>query len=99
MKGIDRSRAGALALMLAGLVVAGMGLRVAAQQPPKKPAPQPELPRPVFDTKTELVLVDVTVVDRDSNQVPNLTAAEFDLQVNGQPRPIQSRAVRLDGAG
>jgi VWFA-related protein len=90
MKGIDRSRARALALMLAGLVVAGMGLRVAAQQPPKKPAPQPELPRPVFDTKTELVLVDVTVVDRDSNQVPNLTAAEFDLQVNGQPRPIQS---------
>jgi VWFA-related protein len=68
-----------------------MGLRAAAQQSTAKPAPQqPALPRPSFDTKTELVLVDVTVVDRDSNQVPDLTSADFDLQVNGQPRPIQS---------
>lgn len=52
-------------------------------------APEPQ-PRARFDTKAELVLVDVTVVDRDSRPVLNLTPADFDLQVNGQARPLQS---------
>ena len=47
-------------------------------------------PRQQFNTKTELVLVDVTVIDRDSNPVPSLQASDFDLQVNGQPREIAS---------
>jgi VWFA-related protein len=51
---------------------------------------QPTLPRPTFDAKAELVLVDVTVADRTGTPVPDLTAADFELQVNGQPRPIQS---------
>ncbi len=68
-----------------------MGLRVTAQQSTTNPSPQqPTLPRPTFDTKTELVLVDVTVVDRESNQVQDLTAADFELQVNGQARQIHS---------
>ena len=54
-----------------------------AQQPP-------QAPRPTFETKAELVLVDVNVVDRDARPVPTLTAADFDVQVNGQPRPITS---------
>ncbi|MGE3491127.1 MAG: VWA domain-containing protein [Vicinamibacterales bacterium] len=57
---------------------------VAAQQPPQQP------PRPTFETRAELVLVDVNVVDRESRPVPTLTAADFELQVNGQPRPIES---------
>ena len=70
----------------------GMGaITLAAQQPPPAPPPQaPQSPRPVFETKTEIVLVDVNVVDRDATPVPTLTAADFELQVNGQPRPIQS---------
>jgi VWFA-related protein len=73
---------------------------LSAQQPvpqtpaPQTPAPQtpaPQTPpRPVFETQTEIVLVDVNVVDRDANPVPTLTAADFSLEVNGQPRPIQS---------
>ena len=55
-----------------------------AQQPQQAP------PRPTFETKTELVLVDVNVVDREARPVPTLTAADFELQVNGQPRPIES---------
>jgi VWFA-related protein len=47
-------------------------------------------PRPVFETKTELVLVDVNVVDRESKPVTTLTPADFQLEVNGQPRPIAS---------
>lgn len=53
-------------------------------------AQQPQLPRPSFETKTELVLVDVNVVDRDSKPVPTLTASDFTVEVNGQPRPIAS---------
>jgi VWFA-related protein len=53
----------------------------AQQQPP---------PRPSFETKAELVLVDVNVVDRDARPVPTLTPGDFSLEVNGQPRPIAS---------
>ena len=71
-------------LWVAALAIAGGGLaRLTAQ------APQPQ-PRARFDTKAELVLADVTVVDRDSRPVLGLQAADFELQVNGQPRPIQS---------
>lgn len=59
-----------------------------AQQPATPQAPQ--LPRPAFEAETEIVLVDVNVVDRDARPVPTLTANDFELQVNGQPRPIQS---------
>ena len=51
---------------------------------------QQQPPRPSFETKTELVLVDVNVVDRDAKPVPTLTAGDFSLEVNGQPRPIAS---------
>jgi VWFA-related protein len=47
-------------------------------------------PRPAFETKAELVLVDVNVVDRESKPVATLTANDFTLEVNGQPRPIAS---------
>jgi VWFA-related protein len=56
----------------------------------QQPAPRQQLPKPVFETKTELVLVDVNVVDRDAKPVPTLTQADFQLEVNGQPRPIAS---------
>jgi VWFA-related protein len=63
---------------------------LSAQQPAPPQTPAPQVPRPVFETQTEIVLVDVNVVDRDSKPVPTLTAADFGLEVNGQPRPIQS---------
>ncbi len=53
-------------------------------------AQQPQQPRPSFETKAELVLVDVNVVDRDARPVPTLTPDDFTLEVNGQPRPIAS---------
>ena len=52
-------------------------------------APQ-QPPRPVFETRAELVLVDVNVVDRESKPVTGLSPADFQLEVNGQPRPIAS---------
>jgi VWFA-related protein len=71
-------RAGALAAcLLAG--AAGLPLTARQQQPPVQ-----------FEAKTELVLVDVSVTDRDSRPVTDLTAADFDLEVNGRPRIIAS---------
>jgi VWFA-related protein len=43
-----------------------------------------------FGVKTELVLVDVSVTDGESRPITDLTVADFDLEVNGQPRPIAS---------
>jgi VWFA-related protein len=44
--------------------------------------------RAQFEARAELVLVDVTVTDRDSRPVTDLSPSDFDLEVNGQARPI-----------
>jgi VWFA-related protein len=75
-------------LLLAIAVTAVGSLGLYAQQP-QAPA-TPQVPRPSFETKAEIVLVDVNVVDRDAKPVPSLTAADFELEVNGQPRAIQT---------
>lgn len=65
------------------IALATVTVAVSAQQ-------QPALPRPTFETKTELVLIDVNVIDRDARPVPTLTVEDFELQVNGQTRKIDS---------
>lgn len=57
---------------------------VSAQSPSQSPSGLQ------FGVRTELVLVDVSVTDSDSRPVSDLTVADFDLQVNGQSRPIAS---------
>ena len=49
---------------------------------------QPEQPR--FETSAEVVLVDVTVVSGNGEPVTGLTASDFKLVVNGQPRPVHT---------
>lgn len=63
-------------------------LALSAQQTTTPATPQ--IPRPSFETRAEIVLVDVNVVDRDSRPVATLTEADFELEVNGQPRKLQS---------
>jgi VWFA-related protein len=74
--------------LLAIAVTVSGSLALYAQQPPTPATPQ--VPRPSFETKAEIVLVDVNVVDRDAKPVPTLTPADFVLEVNGQPRAIQT---------
>src|SRR5688572_7616609 len=69
----------------AAAVIMAASIAVAARQPQP-----PQLPRPSFETRAEIVLVDVNVVDRDAKPVPTLTEADFELEVNGQPRAINS---------
>src|SRR5688572_11490708 len=66
------------------LAIAVVATFAANAQQPQQP------PRPSFETKAELVLVDVNVVDREAKPVSTLTASDFLLEVNGQPRPIAS---------
>jgi VWFA-related protein len=77
-------RTRALAALAIGVVCS---LNVLAQQPGGQ---QPQVPRPSFETRAEIVLVDVNVVDRDARPVATLTDADFELEVNGQPRQIAS---------
>ncbi len=72
-------------LLLAAAVAIAGSIAIDAQQPP----PQ-QVPRPSFETKAEIVLVDVNVVDREAKPVPTLTTADFELEVNGQPRKIET---------
>jgi VWFA-related protein len=74
-------------MIIAAITIAAVAV-VSAQQPTAPATPQ--VPRPSFETKTELVLVDVNVVDRDARPVPTLTPEDFELEVNGQPRAIDS---------
>ncbi len=64
-------------------VLAGAHTLSAGQSAPQAPPVQ-------FGARTELVLVDVSVTDGDSRPILDLSAADFDLQVNGQARVIAS---------
>ncbi len=77
-------------LIVAMTTCGAVALQAQQPQPPQPPPQQPQPPRPAFETKTELVLVDVNVVDRESKPVPTLTQGDFQLEVNGQPRSIAS---------
>jgi len=71
-------------LLIAAAVAIAGPIAIAAQQPP------PQVPRPTFEAKAEIVLVDVNVVDREAKPVPTLTPADFELEINGQPRKIET---------
>ena len=71
-------------LLTAVAVAIAGSIAIDAQQPP------PQVPRPTFETRAELGLVDVNVVDRDAKPVPTLTPEDFELEVNGQPRKIET---------
>jgi VWFA-related protein len=68
-------------VLAAGAVIAAAAATGAAQTPAS--AQQ-------FESRAELVLVDVTVVDGDGRQVSDLSADDFALEVDGQTRPVRS---------
>lgn len=72
-----------IAIALAGIA------RLAAQDPQDPAAPPPA----VFRAGTELVQVDVTVLDGRRQPVTGLTAADFTVLENGQPRAVETFAA------
>src|SRR5687768_15159518 len=65
-----------------GAFVAGMALAPAAQQPTQKP--------PVFRTNTELVEIDVVVIDKDGKRVHGLTKEDFVLKDRKKLQAIET---------
>ena len=45
---------------------------------------------PTFRAGVEMVVIDVTVVDKDGRPVRNLTPSEFSVSIDGKPRTISS---------
>jgi VWFA-related protein len=54
------------------------------------PAPTPKPQDDVVRVYTELVQTDVMVFDRQGKFVNGLTAGDFELRIDGKPRPIQA---------
>jgi VWFA-related protein len=72
----------------AGLLLAVLAASAGLQDPQPQQPQQP--PRPTFRTGTNLVRVDVTVMDRRGEPVRTLTANDFEVMENGIPQPITS---------
>ena len=76
------------------LLVAAAAVAALHAQQPEQPPPQP----PTFRAESNLVRVDVTVVDRHGEPVDDLTAADFSVEEDGDPQTVESfKFVAVDG--
>jgi VWFA-related protein len=65
--------------------------RPTAQDPrPKTQDPGPKTQDPVFRAGVELVTLDVTALDGNGRQVMDLTAAEFQVEIDGNRRQVST---------
>ncbi len=95
----------ALAVALASFLIAAPGQTQAQSQTTPSPQTQPaqptteqQPPRPVFRAGTDLVRVDVVVLDRHGAPVPSLTADDFEIQEDGARQEIRTfQYVKADG--
>jgi VWFA-related protein len=100
-----------LVLVAAGLL-AGVSAQTPSPQTPSPQTPSPQTPtpppptdpqaqqqpRPVFRAGTDLVRVDIVVLDKHGVPVPSLTADDFEIQEDGARQEIRTfQYVKADG--
>jgi VWFA-related protein len=71
-------------------IVIPVALAVAVLAALARPAAQQSGQRPTFRSSTELLLVDVRIVDRSGAPVSDLGASNFTVTVDRKPRPVVS---------
>jgi len=77
-------------ILLLGASFASAQAAQPPQAPPAQPQSQAQQPPPVFRSAVDLVPVDVLVVDRDGNPIPELRPEDFTITVDGKPRRVVS---------
>ena len=75
-----------IALLLCVLLLAGSSPTAQTPQTPPPQKPQDE----VIRVYTELVQTDVMVMDKQGKFVDGLTKEDFELRIDGKPRPIEA---------
>jgi len=63
-----------------------MAAALAAQEP----TPKPQSQAPVFRAGVELVSIDITALDSNGRQVTDLTAPDFQVEIDGEKRQVSS---------
>lgn len=86
---------------LVSLLLFLMSATIAAQQPAPSPSSQQQQqPDDVVTVTTNLVQVDVVVLDKDGRQVTNLRPEDFEVQEDGKRQPITNFAyISAETAG
>jgi VWFA-related protein len=80
------------------LIVALSVVAIARSQAPQTPASDSSRQQPPIRIGTELVRVDVTVIDKRGKPVTTLTADDFDVTEDGVPQAIKSfKLVEVSG--
>src|SRR5436190_18358126 len=71
-------------ILMVALVVLPLSARAQA------PSPRPQAPSPVFRAGVELVSIDVTALDGNGRQVTDLSAADFQVEIDGDKRQVST---------
>lgn len=88
-----------ITLVLCAAIAAASAARSQAPQVSPSPSPPPSEEAPSFPAEVELVNVDVVVVDKKGNPIPDLKQEDFAIQEDGQPQSVASfEAIRLPEA-
>lgn len=77
-------------VLFAAMLFSFACVALAQRTPAPSPTVEPEAPEDVIRISSKLVLVDALVVDKENNQVKNLTKDDFELYQDGERQEITS---------
>ena len=85
-----RCASAVFAALLAGGVVSAQTAQPPPAPPPQTPSSPASANLKTFHSRTQLLIVDVSVLDGEGRPVPNLAAKEFQVKLDGLLRPVRA---------